>query len=87
VSSYQVKISEGCFVWAAPTALRGGPYLIEIGAEFEPGTCKSTRRGAHMEDIYFKYLETGLYLHQVIHSLRDRLTVETPYNLRWRSQH
>jgi hypothetical protein len=27
VSSYQVKISEGCFVWAAPTLLRGGPYL------------------------------------------------------------
>jgi hypothetical protein len=28
VSSYQVKISEGCFAWAVPTALRGGPYLI-----------------------------------------------------------
>jgi hypothetical protein len=28
VLSYQVKISEGCFVWAAPTMLlRGGPYL------------------------------------------------------------
>jgi hypothetical protein len=28
VSSYQVKRSPGCVVWAAPTALRGGPYLI-----------------------------------------------------------
>jgi hypothetical protein len=27
VSSYQVKISKSCFVWAAPTLLRGGPYL------------------------------------------------------------
>jgi hypothetical protein len=25
VSSYQVKISESCFVWAVPTVLRGGP--------------------------------------------------------------
>jgi hypothetical protein len=55
MSSYQVKISEGCFVLAAPTALRGGPYLIveqqlfEYSREvqrFEPGTCKSARRGA-----------------------------------------
>jgi hypothetical protein len=28
VSSYQVKRSPGCFVWAAPTSLRDGPYLI-----------------------------------------------------------
>jgi hypothetical protein len=28
VLSYYVKISESSFVWAAPTVLRGGPYLI-----------------------------------------------------------
>jgi hypothetical protein len=28
VSSYQVKRCLGCFIWAAPTALRGRPYLI-----------------------------------------------------------
>jgi hypothetical protein len=27
VHSYLVKISESCFVWVAPTLLRGGPYL------------------------------------------------------------
>jgi hypothetical protein len=27
VPSYQVKISKSCFVWDAPTLLRGGPYL------------------------------------------------------------
>jgi hypothetical protein len=25
--TYQVEISESCFVWVAPTLLRGGPYL------------------------------------------------------------
>jgi hypothetical protein len=28
VSSYLVERSPGCVVWAAPTALRDGPYLI-----------------------------------------------------------
>jgi hypothetical protein len=28
VPSYYVKRSPGCVVWAAPTALRGGPSLI-----------------------------------------------------------
>jgi hypothetical protein len=29
VLSYQVKISEGCFAWDAPTLLRGGPGIIK----------------------------------------------------------
>jgi hypothetical protein len=34
VSSYQVKRYPGCFVWAAPTSLRGAPYLIGEGEPF-----------------------------------------------------
>jgi hypothetical protein len=34
LSSY-VKISKECFVWASPTALRGGPYLKNEEQHFE----------------------------------------------------
>jgi hypothetical protein len=35
VLPYYVKISEECFVWAAPTLLRGGPYLKNEEQHFE----------------------------------------------------
>jgi hypothetical protein len=65
----------GILLNIALNSLRGA----NNGAEFEPSTCKSTRRGAKsvvMRAIYFFIcLETALYFHQVIHSLRDRQTV------------
>jgi hypothetical protein len=64
VPSYYIKISEGCFLWATPTQLRGGPYSInddnslrganttEYWSRIEPGSCIIARSGAR---LIFKY--------------------------------
>jgi hypothetical protein len=69
-SSFEIiKISEGCFVWAAPTALRGGLYLIMEEQQFERSREVRNSNPAHVKarekrckkcggagDIYFIYL-------------------------------
>jgi hypothetical protein len=65
VPSYYMKLSEGCFLWAAPTQLRGRPYSInadnslrganttEYRCRIEPGSCIIiARSGAR---LIFKY--------------------------------
>jgi hypothetical protein len=86
VSSYYIKISEDCFVWAAPTLLRGGPYLInadnslrgantgEYRCGIEPNTCHSTRGAARLEECCFQILKlNGFPLSIEAHVLPDEI--------------
>jgi hypothetical protein len=62
VPSDQVKISESCFVWVAPTLLRGGPYL-EI--EEQPFECLQEVQILTRHVYYHEMCGTaeGIYFH------------------------
>jgi hypothetical protein len=79
VPSYHIKISEGCFVWAEPTLLTGGPYSVnadnslrgakagEYRCGIEPGTCIIARSVARLKIFIFIYTQNH----------RNLLSIET----------
>jgi hypothetical protein len=91
IERFYNKLFESCCMGRTYTGI--SPYVLDYGREYSREVRRNSNP-AHVKareevqkvwyavGIYFKYLETALYFYQVIHSLRDRQTVETPYNLR-----
>jgi hypothetical protein len=66
VSYYQVKISEGCFVWAVPTALRGRPYLnialnlLRCANNVVDSNPAHVEAREEVQNVFFTYLENAV---------------------------
>jgi hypothetical protein len=76
VSSYQVKRSPGCFVWAAPTSLRDGPYLVmeeELSSTLTRGAGSNPARVLWREKTTTeKYSFSNIQTQRIITEYRNR---------------
>jgi hypothetical protein len=78
-SYYYIKISEDCFVWAAPTLLRGGPYSINADNRLRGANTGEHERCGTTGDIYFQ-----IFKFNGVNKALNREGVELPFNQSYR---